>query len=277
MTDDADHLPDDHLEVRDLSYDYTRTRQMCDLFKQSLFDPGFDHDPGDAPAPDRLELYMKSRARGAGYVADFVYTSRDLPVRVYGILVNRGRGLEVAELELFKLTWRHEDGGDEDSAAAGDVPDAEPGPLITSDLLRRIPLGKIVARAQATLAQDDWRSEGVTQLGLDGRRDIAVEDLLPEELNALETATSSATGKRRGRPALPDTLLEDVARAYLQEAPNGPGLTGRLAATFGRPEPTVRDWISAARRHGFLSPGQPGRRGAGPGPRLVDRVEGGAR
>ncbi len=85
MTENATvHLPDDHLEVRDLSYDFTRTRQMYDLFKQSLFDPGFD-SPGDAPPPDRLELYMKSRARGAGYVADFVYTSRDLPVRVYGI------------------------------------------------------------------------------------------------------------------------------------------------------------------------------------------------
>lgn len=78
MTENAtDRLPDDHLEVRDLSYDFTRTRQMYDLFKQSLFDPGFD-SPGDAPPPDRLELYMKSRARGAGYVADFVYTSRDL-------------------------------------------------------------------------------------------------------------------------------------------------------------------------------------------------------
>jgi len=73
MTENAtDHLPDDHLEVRDLSYDFTRTRQMYDLFKQSLFDPGFD-SPGDAPPPDRLELDMKSRARGAGYVADFVY------------------------------------------------------------------------------------------------------------------------------------------------------------------------------------------------------------
>ncbi|WP_207619302.1 hypothetical protein [Nocardioides sp. IC4_145] len=275
MTENAtDQLPDDHLEVRDLSYDFTRTRQMYDLFKQSLFDPGFD-SPGDAPAPDRLELYMKIRARGAGYVADFVYTSRDLPVRVYGILVNRGRGLEVAELELFKLTWRYEDGGDEDRAATDHDPGTEPGQLVTSDLLRRIPLGKIVARAQATLAQDDWRSEGVTQLGLDGRRDIAVEDLLPEELSALETATSSSAGKRRGRPGLPDTLLEDVARAYLQEAADGPGLTGRLATKFGRPEPTVRDWIGTARRRGFLSPGQPGRRGAGPGPRLVDRQEGG--
>ncbi len=188
---------------------------------------------------------------------------------MYGVLVNRGRGLEVAELELFELTWRYEDGGDTGTTLPEN--DSEPGQLITSDLLRRIPLGKIVARAQATLAQDDWRTEGVTQLGLDGRRDIAVEDLLPEELNALETATNSAAGRRRGRPTLPDTLLREVAQAYLQEAPHGPGLTGLLAAQFARPEPTVRDWIGAARRRGFLSPGQRGRRGAGPGPRLLDR------
>ncbi len=76
---DADRLPDDHIEVRDLSYDFTRTRQMYDLFKQSLFDPGFDHHHGNEPPPDRLELYMKRRPRGAAYVADFVYLSRDLP------------------------------------------------------------------------------------------------------------------------------------------------------------------------------------------------------
>lgn len=270
MTDEATaQLPEDHLDVRDLSYDFTRTRQMYDLFKQSLFDPGFDQPPSREIPSDRLELYVKRRARGEGYVADFVYTSRELPVRVYGILINRGRGLEVAELELFRLTWRYEDGGGLDSALADGEQSAEFGPLITSDLLRRIPLGKIVARAQATLVQDDWRSEGVTQLGLDGRRDIAIEDLHPEELSALETAAKSAEIKSRGRPALPDSLLEEVARAYLQEATNGPGLTGRLAARFDRPEPTVRDWIGAARRRGFLSSAQPGRRGAAPGPRLT--------
>ena len=270
MTDEATaQLPEDHLDVRDLSYDFTRTRQMYDLFKQSLFDPGFDQPPSREIPSDRLELYMKRRARGEGYVADFVYTSRDLPVRVYGILINRGRGLEVAELELFRLTWRYEDGGDLDSPLADGEQSAEFGPLITSDLLRRIPLGKIVARAQATLVQDDWRSEGVTQLSLDGRRDIAIEDLHPEEVSALETAAKSAEIKSRGRPALPDSLLEEVARAYLQEATNGPGLTGRLAARFDRPEPTVRDWIGAARRRGFLSSAQPGRRGAAPGPRLT--------
>lgn len=256
---DIETLPEDHIEVRDLSYDFTRTRQMVDLYKQSLFDPGFE-EPGTrrlsehVPPPDRLEIYIKQRPRGAGYVADFVYLSRDLPVRVYGVLVNFGRGLEVAELELFRLTWRYEDRGDETEGMSSLEPG---GPLITSGLLRRIPIGKIIARAETMLAQDDWRIEGVTQLGLDGRRDIAAEELLPEELQALEVAANSATSRPRGRPALPDVLLQEVALAYLEEATHGPGLTSRLSARFERPEPTVRDWIGTARRRGFLSPGQP--------------------
>ena len=270
--DDHGTLPDDHPEVRDLSYERSRSRQMYDLFKGSLFDLGNERvenlDDESTWPRDRLELYIKQRPRGDGYVADFVYTSRDLPVRVYGILINRGHGLEVAELELFRLSWGHEDGaaeGDEDL----DDNEAEPGSLVTSDVLRRIPLGTIVARAQATLAREDWRSEGVTQLGLTGREDIPVDALSPSDRAALENASTSATTKpSRGRPTLPDQLLADVARAYLEEAAGGPGLTRRLARRFDRPEPTVRDWISAARRRDLLSPATPGRRGAAPGPRL---------
>ncbi|MCX5315827.1 hypothetical protein [Streptomyces sp. NBC_00154] len=37
---------------------------------------------------------------------------------------------------------------------------------ITSDVLRRIPLGQIIiARSQAELADQSWREEGVTVLG----------------------------------------------------------------------------------------------------------------
>ncbi|MFC9462884.1 hypothetical protein, partial [Streptomyces sp. NPDC056983] len=59
-----------------------------------------------------------------------------------------------------------------------------------------------------------------------------------------------------------------VAHAYLREAINGPGLTRRLAGLFDRPEPTIKDWIKAARDRGYLSPAVPGRRAAGPGPLL---------
>lgn len=77
-----------------------------------------------------------------------------------------------------------------------------------------------------------------------------------------------ATPVPRGRPPLDESLLHAVAHAYLREAINGPGLTRRLASLFDRPEPTIKDWIKAARDRGYLSPAVPGRRAACPGPLL---------
>ncbi|MEU4332576.1 hypothetical protein [Nonomuraea dietziae] len=74
----------------------------------------------------------------------------------------------------------------------------------------------------------------------------------------------------RGRPPLDDGLLRQLALAYLATASSGPGLVRRLARQFDRPEPTIKDWIAAARERGFLSAAVPGRRGAAPGPRLAD-------
>lgn len=271
-------LRSDHPLVRDLSYERPRSRQVIDLYKGSLFDPGWEplDDPSDESSwpRDRLELYMKERPRGLGYVADFLFHSRDLPVTVYGVLINRGHGLEVAELELFRMDWGYYDvwgdfvgpdgpfGPEED-----DDEDQEPadGPLITSDLLRRIPLGTIIARAQRSLAQDEWRQEGIMVLM---GPDRAPENMTPAETEALETGARAAAETRRGRPPVSDEHLSAVAHAYLEQAQRGPGLTSRLASQFDRPEATVRDWITMARRRGFLTPAVRGRRGAAPGPRL---------
>lgn len=89
-----------------------------------------------------------------------------------------------------------------------------------------------------------------------------------EEINALEVGIRAAKDTKRGRPPLPESTLIDVAKAYLEEAPAGPGLLRRLSRRFDRPEPTIRDWVAAARREGYLTPAAAGRRGAGPGPRL---------
>lgn len=209
----------------------------------------------------RPYLYIKERSRGPGYVADFVYVGHDLPCRVYGILVTRGAGLEIAELELFTLTWRDSSEEATDRRYAL-VP-------ITSGLLRRIPVGQILAKAQQRLAQDDWREDGITLIGLDGRSDLVPADLGEQQVRAMESAATAAVPARRGRPPLPDELLVDVARAYLRESTNGHGLIRRLAAEFDRPEPTISDWVAAARERGYLSPATPGRRGASPGPRLA--------
>jgi len=277
---DERRLRPDHPAVRDLSYERSRGRQVLDLYKQSLFDPGWEPRDADDHSPwprDRLEVYMKERPRGAGYVADFLYLNRDLPVTVYGVFVNRGRGLEVAELELFRASWGHYDMWGDFVGAQGLTEDEEgddqdcskDNALITSDLLRRIPLGSIIAKAQRVLAQDDWREEGIRVLM---GPDKSPDDMTAGETQALETALQAATDTRRGRPPVPDDLLQNVAHAYLEEAARGPGLTRRLALRFDRPEATVRDWIMAARRRGFLSAAAPGRRGAVPGPRLTRPV-----
>lgn len=265
----------DHPQVRDLSYDRSRMRQLNDLYKDALFDPGWDRndsiDPDDPLTwqTERLELYVKERARGAGYVCDFVYNSRDLPVTLYGVLINRRRGLEVAELELFRIRWGYfDDWGDfvgPDNAEPDDDVDEPDSQLITSDVLRKIPLGRIIAMAQRSLAQEEWRTEGLQVLMGDDR---GPDELTSNEITALETVARAAKETKRGRPRLPDSTLIDIAHAYLEEAPTGVGLLKRLSLRFDRPEATIRDWIAAARREGYLTPAVPGKRGAGPGHRL---------
>ena len=283
MTDNGriDFISDPDLNIRDLSYTRSRIRQLVDLAKGSFFDMGFGPRHDEAPAPadlededwpfDRLETYVKEHPRGPGYVCDIVYESEDLPVTVYAVLVNRGQGLEVAELELFRKDWGYTDGFDH--YVPPDTPEPldsqNPPTLITSDVLRRIPIGEILARTQRRLTAESWRTEGIELMpapgGVVGKLDA--DDLTPEQRRALEN--SSAVGaRRRGRPELSDELLVEVAEAYITEAARGRGALNRMAEIFDRPEATVRDWIAQARRRGYLAATRPGRRGAAPGPNL---------
>ncbi|MFE7045260.1 hypothetical protein ACFU9X_39365 [Streptomyces atratus] len=273
-------LKPDHPRVRDHSYDCARSTQELDLWKGSLIStvmepwgdyPDLAEIPENAVPGPELTLFVKERGRGPGYVADFLYKAADLPVTVHGILANQGSGLGLIELELWRPEWGYwDDWGDfvgppeEDEVVAVSAP-------ITSDVLRRIPLGQIVARAQAELADQSWKEEGVTVLG---RSRAAGSDLAPASLQALENANVLAQPAQRGRPPLDGELLHVVAHAYLREAINGPGLHRRLANLFNRPEPTIKDWIKAARDRGYLSPAVPGRRAAGPGPLLTHPEDG---
>lgn len=300
---EAEHrLRPDHFLVRDLSYEVGRSRQEQDLWKGSLISEpvrpwdGYedleDLPVGAVPKP-HLMLFVKERSRGPGYVCDFVYRSRDLqPVAVYGVLVNDGRGLMINELELWRGGWGQgtwgywdewdcfvgEEGWPDAEARHTDNDDEDAGRHhrftgITTDVLRRIPLGEIVARAQAELADRSWETEGIRMLP---GGQLEPEELPASTKAALETTVRLATPSRRGRPPLPDDLLRRVAQAYLHEAPNGRGLVRRLAARFDRPEATIKDWIATARERGFLSPATPGRRNAAPGPSLSRRPEGAA-
>lgn len=262
----------DHFEVRDLSYDRDRPRQLLDLYKDSLFDPGYDKEQiteNETTRPsDRLEMYIKRRSRGDGYVADFVYKSRNLPVIVYGVFVDRGRGLEVAELELFRQRWGYFDkwGSFVGEAAAGEAQLYE-GPLITTDLLRQLPLGRIIAKAQQSLADADSQDD---EIEFD-EETLANDGLERPTQDALKVAATAAKRTKRGRPPLSTELLESIAYAYIDQAPAGVGLLRRLSLHFDRPESTIRDWIAAARREGYLTPAVRGQRGAGAGPNLPSR------
>jgi hypothetical protein len=278
---DIDFINHPDLGIRDLSYSASRTRQLVDLAKGSFFDMGFGPQPDDAAnhdgddedwPKDRLEIYIKEKPRGPGYVCDIVYHSDNLPVIVYAVLINRGLGLEIAELELFRRNWGCFD--DHDNYLHPDQQDPiapnDPPTLITSDTLRRIPLGNIIARVERDLPDDSWRKEGIRQMPGDSR--LMPADLTEEQRRTLENTTSLAT-RRRGRPELSDELLVQVAEAYIDEAGRGRGVTRRVAERFDRPEPTIRDWITTARRRGYLAQTTPGRRGAAPGPNLPSRMK----
>jgi hypothetical protein len=261
-----------HWKVRDLSYEVSRLRRRLDLMKGALFwmevdpleaYPGPEDLPDDAVMGPTLELFVKERSRGLGYVADFLYRSEDLPVTVYGILANFGFGLEVCELELWREDWGHWDSygcfvddpeeqaqnQHENDLYACQDPGVPRRVGITSDVLRRIPIGEIIVRAQQGLADQSWEIEGIKVLmGPDHEPGQVPEPTA----RALTTANKLAKLPPRGRPRIDDVLLETVAAAYLRELPNGRGLIRRLADYFNRPEPTIKDWIRAARSRGFL-------------------------
>lgn len=276
--DGVDFINDPDLDVRDLSYSRSRVGQLLDLTKGSFFDMGFGPRDEDVASPDdldsdedwpdnRLETYVKEKPRGPGYVCDIVYHSEQLPVIVYAVLINRGRGLEVAELELFRRDWGYFDGFDKyEPPESPEEPDSQnPPTLITSDVLRRIPLGDILTRTQRRLADDSWRTEGIRSYP--GSDLTAADELTEEQRRALENS-STIGARRRGRPELSDELLVEVAEAYIWEAGRGRGALKRMAEIFDRPEATIRDWIALARRRGYLAPTKPGRRGAAPGHNL---------
>lgn len=126
----------------------------------------------------------------------------------------------------------------------------------SGDLLRHIPIGTILAKAEARLTLRDWEAEGITVLMGKGR---GPDEFTSAERRALQNAAEAGATKRRGRPRLPDELLQEVAEHYLLEAEHGRGVIRRLAGHFDRPEPTIRDWISTARNRGMLRPAIPGR------------------
>ncbi len=170
---------------------------------------------------------------------------------IWGTLAAPGGRLSLAELAIAPL------------AAPGEQ-------LLTAAALRRVRVSAILARANAELASRADLAELARRLGWEEAPDEQ------EVARLAEVARRASEGlPRRGRPPLGDDHYARIARSYLrlQEDGIGRGILLALAEEERRPRETVRDWVASARRRGFLTPGQRGRAGALPGPRLPDYPE----
>ncbi|MFC0623213.1 hypothetical protein [Kribbella deserti] len=130
---------------------------------------------------------------------------------------------------------------------------------ITTNLLRELSPGRAVAAAAARLSG-----------GLDPQ---SWEDLrlIHAQRDASEFGPPADESRGPGRPRLSDDHLRAVALAYLEELKGGPGVLKRLGRRFDREWQTMRDQVRIARRRGYLTDApKAGRKGAMPGPRLLE-------
>jgi hypothetical protein len=139
---------------------------------------------------------------------------------------------------------------------------ADPSADVTASLFRRVSIGLIVAEIQKALEADDARKLGVNSLS-------DVPGYAADEGSGEAAAIQLPLPE--GYVRMTDALLRRVAEEYLLATAPGqpPRALERLAATFGRPQETVRTWVARARKEGWLGQGVRGRAGAGPGPRLL--------
>lgn len=168
-----------------------------------------------------VELEKPSEAaREAGVVASFRWFGEDMDVA--GDVIRTGAGLVISRAEVIA------------HAASG----------ITHYLLRRVPLGALLAEARAH---------------------VAAAEPAPTEMPA---TVSGDTGSRH--LAMTDDHLRRVAMAYLRETAPGKdrAAISRMEAQFGRPRGTILTWIARARKEGWLGPAVRGRLGSEPGPKL---------
>lgn len=119
---------------------------------------------------------------------------------------------------------------------------------ITHQLLRKAPLGDILATARAYLARQETVLSVVTE--------------------------APSPSKRAQHTPMTDDLLRRVAMAYLEET--GPGkdraAITRMEQRFDRPRGTILTWVNRARKEGWLGPAVRGRMGSEPGPKLANWI-----
>lgn len=173
-----------------------------------------------------------------GVVAHFSYEEPGELWSVFGDVTRSDQGLVLSRLEISPSP-----------SASG----------ITAGLLRKIPVGEILASVRIKALWEAEQKAGTRAL------------LGQEPVAGVFREGDEAKPRRSGRAPLTQELLREVAVAYIEE--NGPGKPAgamrRIAERFGKPEETMRNWVTRARRDGWLGPSVKGRAGAEPGPRLA--------
>lgn len=129
---------------------------------------------------------------------------------------------------------------------------------VTTDVLRSVPLGRIVAQISGDL--------GKTLSPALDRKELARFRAVAAELQP----------PRRGRPSKPPEHYRRIAELYLALQSEGfdRGILDEIArreSTRNKPvaRDTARDWVRKATVLEYLSPGVVGRAGRQPGPRLI--------
>ena len=110
--------------------------------------------------------------------------------------------------------------------------------VVSAELLRSIPIGRIEAAANAQLHASASRARP--------RRSSATI--------AARLRTSAVRG-------YPDAFYDAVASAYRALATSSPRPVAELAAANDVPVTTAQRWVKEARRRGLLAPGRPGKAG----------------
>jgi hypothetical protein len=131
---------------------------------------------------------------------------------------------------------------------------------VTGQLLRLISPPRILAAcAESLTAQGHWLDEA-------GRRGA-------RPMSAKQRDILARVDEGRPQQAkVTDDQLDNFARRYLTLYYRGIHQPrAQLAREYGLTHTQARDRINQARRRGFLTPGRPGRVGADPGPRLLER------
>ncbi|MDU8998192.1 hypothetical protein [Streptomyces mirabilis] len=185
-----------------------------------------------------VRLYHPLEDADAGVIAHFSYTPAGEGWSVFGDVTRGPRGLVISRLQITP-----------ESDSSG----------VTGSLLRKIPVGEVLAAVRLNAAWETAAKEA-TRLVLG-----------QEPAHGLFGEGDDKAPRRGGRAPITPDLLREVATIYLEEtAPGRPaGAMKRMAERFGRPEETLRTWVTRARKDGWLGPSAKGRAGAEPGPRLV--------